>query len=74
MKIESILSQHRRDFHALYKCEGCGHVVNGCGYDDDNFHQHVIPAMKCQSCGKSALELGVEIRPLRTKYPADAVV
>lgn len=69
MKIKTVLRQHRRDFHALYECEGCGIIVNGVGYDDTNFHQNVVPAMKCQSCGKSALELGVKIEPRGTKYP-----
>lgn len=74
MKIQSITSQHRRDFHALYECEGCGKVTAGIGYDDDNFHRNVIPAMKCHACGKSALDLSVEIHPRRTKYPASQVV
>lgn len=69
MKIQRMLSQHRRDFVADYECEGCGHVHRAKGYDDRNFHHNVIPAMKCPACGKSARDLGVEVRTLETKYP-----
>lgn len=69
MKINRITYQHRRDFTAIYECEGCGHTGEGSGYDDRNFHDNVIPKMKCPKCGKSALDLGVEVRPLMTKYP-----
>lgn len=62
MKIKSIDSQHRRDFQATYGCEHCGHVTKGIGYDDTNFHNNVIPNMKCKACGKTANDLA-------TKYP-----
>lgn len=71
MKIETIESQSRRDFYAVYRCEHCGHTTRGSGYDDANFHQNVIPAMKCVECGKTA---GDDYRPLATKYPDSAVV
>lgn len=74
MKIKTIDSQNRRDFYATYECEGCGHTERGHGYDDDNFHRNVIPNMKCKACGKSAGELGVEVRPLGTRYPAHQTV
>ena len=67
MKIKKITSQNRRDFHAIYECEACGHEHEGYGYDDDNFHRNVIPTMKCQACGKTA---GEDYRPLTTKYEA----
>lgn len=66
MKIKRITSQNRRDFHAIYECEHCGHAKEGSGYDDRNFHENVIPAMKCPTCDKTA---GDEYRPLATKYP-----
>lgn len=67
MKIKKILSQHRRDFWAIYVCEHCGHESNKeSGYDDEHFHQNVIPKMKCTSCGKTS---GGNYRPLQTKYP-----
>lgn len=46
MKIKNIVSQYRRDFQAIYECEHCGHTKEGSGYDDENFHQNVIPKMK----------------------------
>jgi len=66
VKIRNILSQSRRDFHAIYECESCGHTEKGYGYDDANFHQNVIPKMTCPVCNKEAPE---EYRALTTKYP-----
>ena len=66
MKIKKITSQHRRDFTAVYECEHCGLEKVGSGYDDANYHNNVIPNMKCLVCGKSA---GDDYRPLTTKYP-----
>jgi len=72
MKIKEITSQSRRDFHADYECEHCGHVIkDGYGYDDDNFHKTVIPKMKCPECNKIAPE---SYRALSTKYDANQVV
>ncbi|MEG1563774.1 MAG: hypothetical protein RR365_08615 [Bacteroides sp.] len=69
MKIKEITYQNRRDFKAIYICEGCGAEVDERGYDDAYFHQNVIPNMKCPKCGKTSSELGVDYRPLATKYP-----
>lgn len=66
MKIDKIISQNRRDFTAMYKCEHCLSTQQGYGYDDRNFHDNVIPAMVCTDCGKTA---GDDYRPLTTKYP-----
>lgn len=71
MKIKTIISQHRRDFQAIYECEHCGHTVRSGGYDDRNFHENVIPAMVCPKCGKHADET---YRPLVTKYSDDFVI
>ncbi len=72
MKIKQIISQHRRDFRADYECEHCGHIEkNSYGYDDANFHQNVILAMKCGKCGKKA---GDNYRPLTTKYSEGQVI
>lgn len=70
MKINRIIYQSRRDFTAVYECEGCGHQTDGSGYDDDNFHQRVIPRMRCEKCGKTSEECGADYRALTTKYPA----
>ncbi|MDD4565710.1 MAG: hypothetical protein PHE79_09600 [Eubacteriales bacterium] len=69
MKIKEILSQNRRDFHAIYVCEKCGAEEKSGGYDDSNFHNNVIPNMKCKSCGESSISMGADYRPLTTKYP-----
>ncbi len=71
MKIKKIVSQHRRDFRAIYECEHCGDTHEGSGYDDAHFHNSVIPAMKCEACQKVAPE---EYRPLAPKYSADTVI
>ena len=66
MKIKEILYQNRRDFTAVYVCEHCGLEKANSGYDDENFHDNVIPKMVCPKCGKTA---GPSYRPLKTKYP-----
>jgi hypothetical protein len=67
MRIKEIINQHRRDFTALMECEHCGAIEElGRGYDDDYFHNKVIPQMKCKNCGKIAPDT---YRPLKTKYP-----
>lgn len=54
MKILEILSQHRNDFTATMECEACGHQRKlTSGYDDANYHDNVIPNMKCEKCGLS---------------------
>jgi len=68
MKINYITYQNRRDFTAVYICEYCGETdIKGRGYDDANFHQNVIPKMKCKSCGQAADM--ANYRPMTTKYP-----
>ena len=71
MKIKEITSQNRRDFWAIYECEHCGYTEKGSGYDDANFHENVIPKMKCRECKEIA---GSDYQPKTTKYPADMVV
>ena len=66
MRIKEIIWQSRRDFMAIYICEHCGYEYEGEGYDDANYHQNVIPARKCEKCGKTAPD---NYRPLTTKYP-----
>jgi len=66
MKIKEIISQSRRDFKAIYICEHCGFEMESYGYDDENFHNNVIPTMVCPECKKGMAE---NYRPLTTKYP-----
>lgn len=54
MKIKEITSTHRNDFRAVMECEHCGATqMLTTGYNDAYYHQSVIPAQKCNSCGKS---------------------
>ena len=71
MKIKKIISQHRRDFTAIYECEHCGFTEERYGYDDDNFHQNVIPNLACGKCGKKSPK---DYRPLTTKHKAWEIV
>lgn len=66
MKIQRIISQHRRDFMAIFECEHCGHTKEQRGYDDAYYHNSVIPKMKCEKCGKMT---GGDYQPVPTKYP-----
>lgn len=65
MKINRIVSQHRRDFTAIYECEHCKFKHTEGGYDDSHFHNNVIPSMKCGECGMCSPD---EYRPLTTKH------
>lgn len=71
MKIKAIVSQHRRDFRAIYECETCSFEHESSGYDDANFHENVIPQKACPKCGSSASKA---YRALRPKYPAAQIV
>lgn len=54
MKIKQIMSRHRNDFYAKYECEHCDHVTKEeSGYNDDRFHNDVIPAWHCSECDKN---------------------
>jgi len=65
MKIKTIVSQMRRDFRAIFVCEHCNYEDERTGYDDNYFHQKVIPKMICKKCNKTSDE---NYRPLTTKY------
>lgn len=72
MKIHKIVSQHRRDFVADLVCEHCNTKERlDSGYDDDYYHQVVIPAMVCKSCGKKA---GDDYQALKPKYGSEEVI
>lgn len=71
MKIERIVSQHRRDFIAIYQCEHCGHEHEGIGYDDTYFHVNVVPKKECPKCDKMSPS---DHRPLTTKHPDHKIV
>lgn len=72
MKITKIYNRNRRDFTFDAKCEHCGHKAFGArGYDDDNFHNNVVPKMECPSCDKTSSEVGERPTP---RYPRDLTV
>ena len=71
MRIKEIVSQNRRDFHAIYECEHCNNTIKRGGYDDANFHNNVIPDMECKECGKKAKDT---YRALKTKYEEFEVI
>ena len=54
MKILEYTFQHRNDFSAIIECEHCQHQeeLKG-GYHDTYYHNTVLPARKCSSCGQS---------------------
>lgn len=71
MKIKKVTSRSRRDFWAVYKCEHCDAEKATHGYDDANFHDNVIPKMKCHDCGKISPE---NYEPIATKYEESVVI
>lgn len=72
MKIQKILTQSRRDFTAILVCEHCDKTETlDNGYDDDHYHQNVIPDMECKHCKKKS---GEDYRPLTTKYSSNTIV
>jgi len=55
MEIKEIKNQIRNDFTWIGECEHCGHTHKyTSGYDDNNYHDNVIPNMKCKVCHKSS--------------------
>ena len=71
MHITKIVSQHRRDFQAIFKCGHCGHEEQKGGYDDTHYHNNVVPDMDCGDCGKKA---GDDFRPRHPVHPDSATV
>jgi hypothetical protein len=56
MKIERYTHEYRNDFHAILKCEYCEHSQElKSGYHDDYYHKHVLPAIRCETCGSSSV-------------------
>lgn len=77
MKLIEKLDQHRRDFKGKYECQGCGNTEEDKGlysYDDDNFHDNVIPNMKCENCGKNTKDLNLLNERMATKYAPHEIV
>ena len=72
MFIKKVIWQHRRDMKVLYECEHCGNCYEDSAYDDANFHNNVVPCIRCSKCGKTANKDNTLIH--KTKYPEDLIV
>ena len=66
MHIKEMISQHRRDFWAIFQCEYCCFEFTCRGYDDERFHKQVLPSWSCPDCDKKASS---NYQPQPTKYP-----
>lgn len=54
MFIKQITSCYGRDIYGIFRCEACNKEQKmGAGYDDDNYHNNVVPKIKCNSCNES---------------------
>jgi hypothetical protein len=62
------ISQSRRDFKGVFKCQGCGESKERSGYDDDYFHIMVTFEMKCEKCGESTNSLKLTQPSIKTEY------
>ena len=68
MYIKKILSKNRNDFWADYACEGCGFVEHDkSGYNDDNYHNNVIPRKVCPACGMTGIAIKDKINKALSK-------
>jgi len=77
MKLIEKIKQSRRDFQGKYECQSCGNIETDNGYDsydDDFYHDNVIPAMKCKKCGESTNSLKLPNNRVATKYEASEVI
>jgi len=69
MRLIEITYQSRRDFEGNYKCENCGNIDKYRGYDDRNYHDNVMPEIRCPKCKQSTNSLGLPHQYVATKYP-----
>lgn len=54
MKVDEYTFAMGNDFSAIMECEHCGGKQKlTSGYHDGFYHNQVIPAMKCDRCGKN---------------------
>jgi len=70
MKVTKRSDQFRRDLLIDLECERCEateHKIRA--YDDTNFWVKVVPSFKCNNCGASSVDMGIEPEWTSTKYP-----
>jgi len=68
MQLIKKINQTRRDFTGVYECQNCKNIEKKEGYDDNYFHDEVIPDMKCSKCGQSTNSLKLKNERIATKY------
>lgn len=74
MKIKDYRSIGGRDFYATMECEHCPSTQElRSGYDDAHYHNRVIPAMTCKSCGKNRAGDVPEVSNDNGRVPVPAV-
>ena len=82
MKWINVKDRSRNDFWGTTECEHCGFVdTNAKGYDDFNYHENVVPSLRCPACLSTAQDtptadvqaLGEQARYERCEEAKDAV-
>ena len=54
MKIKMVTFKHGNDFAATLECEHCQNLQElHTGYNDNYYHENVLPEISCKKCGKS---------------------
>lgn len=71
MRIKKVFYRHVRDFIAICECENCGDERVEHGYDQENFHENVIPKMICLHCNNRRHD---DYVPSETKYEEFEVI
>lgn len=75
MHIIKFLSRHRRDFSAQLKCESCGAEDKlTTGYDDEYYHNEVLPNRRCPQCQESTNSIGDNGIRTRPSQPDSTVM
>ena len=57
MIIKEMLIQDDKEFKAIFTCEFCDNHVIKRGYNNKDFHDNIIPNVKCEKCGKTRNKL-----------------
>ena len=57
MQIKIITTQIRNDIYGVLRCEHCGHEMQFTGYDDEYWHNNVLPAKICPECDKTTKDI-----------------
>jgi hypothetical protein len=74
MKMKNKTYQPRRDFKAIFECQGCGEEEERWGYDDRYFYDVTMPKLPCKKCGATTLSLGLDPEHTATRYAEGQVI